>query len=79
MAATSLEDNAIFAGGTDWMIDFYTNVDVYNTSLTRTNPSGLSQNVASCVGASVGNYALIAGGLLSDLSPVATVEAYTIV
>ena len=63
-------DYALFAGG---FRDSNT-VDAYDTSLTRSTPTTLSVRREYLAGASVGNYALFAGG--EYISKLSTVDAY---
>ena len=53
----------------------FNNFKVYNDTVTRTTPTKLSQARYSLAGASVGDYALFAGGYSSP-SYYATVDAY---
>lgn len=71
LAAATVGNNALFAGGCDCMLlyyaygddcTFYDTVDVINQSLTRSRATNLSQARAQLAGASVGNYALFASG-----------------
>jgi hypothetical protein len=41
---------------------YFATVDAYNTSLTRSTPASLSTKRGVLAGASVGNYAVFAGG-----------------
>ena len=61
MAATSVGNYALFGGG--YTGSCVSTVDVYDTSLTHTNPSSALRNVAMNLAATtVGGYALFGGG-----------------
>ena len=67
MAAVTVGDYALFAGGypstdTEYTIDGIDDVDACDSSLTRTTAAALSVRVEGPVAATVGDYALIAGG-----------------
>ena len=51
-------------------------VDAYDSSLTRSTPTVLSASRSSLAGASVGNYALFAGGTRGSDTYMSTVDAY---
>ena len=65
----------MFAGG--GVVDYYysSTVDAYNTDLVRSTPTALSVGRVNLVGASVGDYALFAGGSGDD-GYSSTVDAY---
>ena len=63
----------MFAGGFGGS-GYPSTVDAYNTSLTRSTSTVLSQARSYLAGASVGEYALFAGGF--DGSTSSTVDAY---
>ena len=68
IGATTVGNYALFAGGFDNHTDIYSalsNVDAYNTSLTRSKPTALSVARVYCGITTVGNYALIAGGSIT--------------
>lgn len=75
---------ALFAGGTPGSggllaIAPVNTVDAYNASLTRSIPTAMSVARDSFAGASVGNYALFAGGgryIDGDFEEITTVNAY---
>ena len=80
LAATSVGDYALFGGGS---FDNYVSgrqsfdtVDAYNTSLTRSTPTALSQARDDLAATSVGNYALFGGGWAGSGS--STVDAYNL-
>jgi len=80
LEATSVGNYALFAGGTytnsTGSTRYYSNVvDSYNTSLTRDTPAALSSGRYDLAAASVGNYALFAGGATSS-SKSSKVDAY---
>ena len=67
LAATSVGNYAMFGGG--WYYNKVQNkyiyldtVDAYNSSLSKSNPTILSQSRQDLAAASVGNYALFGGG-----------------
>jgi len=53
-------------------------VDAYDTSLVHSTPTGLSVARYELAGASVGNYALFAGGLQYGMGDQNAVDAYTL-
>ena len=55
----------LFAGGEDIYGGYRDTVDAYNASLVRSRPAALSVGRRELAGASVGNYALFAGGRVS--------------
>ncbi len=77
LAATSVGDYALFAGGhiQDSSSTNYSTVDAYSTSLTRSTSTALSSTKYCLAGANVGNYALFAGGFISG-TIYSTVDAY---
>jgi hypothetical protein len=81
LAATSIGDYALFGGGYGGSYSdpssYYTNVDAYNESLTRSLPTGLSEGRNALAAASNSNYALFGGGINSDHSSRTTVDAYS--
>lgn len=73
LAATTVGDYALFGGGVTYVEDeyaeyeddtYYTTVDAFNTSLTRSNPTGLNEGRNLLAATSVGNYAIFGGGNL---------------
>ena len=70
LSATTVGNYALFAGGTEYTEyededDYYrSDVDAYNSSLTKVAVSNLSDEVHSPAATTVGNYALIGGGQL---------------
>lgn len=83
LAASTVGNYALFAGGFYKYINSATasvrdGVDAFNISLTRSIPSPLSIGRYNLAGANVGNYALFAGGLDTNLDSVTTVDAYNI-
>lgn len=81
MAAVTVGDYALFAGGyssTDTQTNYEEtdDVDACDSSLTRTTAAARSVKVTDSVAATVGDYALFAGGSLhSGYSD--TVDVYT--
>ena len=65
IGTASIGDYAIFAGGTATNEPAYSNVDAYNSSLTRTQKT-LSVARFYIQGASVGNYAIFSAGYTDD-------------
>ena len=76
ISATTVGNYALFGGGKEDSAYFST-VDAYDTSLTRTTPTALSVARGSSAATTVGNYALFGGGYGSG-SPghLSTVDAY---
>ena len=68
----------MFAGGFTYSSGdrLYSTVDAYNTSLTRSTPAALSTARDLLAGASVGEYALFAGGYNGNSIYSSTVDAY---
>ena len=62
LAAASVGDYAIFAGGSNSGGGRLSSAYAYSTSLTKSTPSSLSSSRTNLSAASVGNYALFAGG-----------------
>lgn len=85
MAAVTVGDYALFAGGQPSTDTEYTpgatdDVDACDSSLTRTTAAALSVSVIHSVAATVGDYALIAGGYINRVSNAGysdTVDVYT--
>ena len=74
VSATTVGNYALFGGGND-SSKYFTTVDAYNTSLTRSTPTALSRGRTNIEATTVGNYALFGGG--SDSSNYfTTVDAY---
>ena len=57
---------ALFGGGESGSSVYYSVVDAYNTSLTRTTPTALSQARRLLAATTVGNYALFGGGEIAS-------------
>ena len=74
LAATTVGNYAIFGGGVG-NTQRVSTVDAYDTSLTRTIPTGLSQSRYALAATTVGNYALFGGGEASS-TPISKVDAY---
>ena len=55
----------MFAGGYK-SSTYYSTVDAYNTSLTRSTPTELSNNISEPPSTTIGNYALFATSKISD-------------
>ena len=76
LAATTVGDYALFAGGDNPAQlnnkTYYSTVDAYDKSLTRSTPTALSRARANLTATTVGDYALFGGGVdsSSSLSPV---------
>ena len=75
LAATTIGDYALFGGGYDISGRYVSNVDAYDTSLTRTTPTSLSTGRRNLAATTVGNYALFGGGFTSGTA-VTNVDAY---
>lgn len=83
LAATSVGEYAIFAGGAEDGgkqngSDGSAVVDVYDTSLTRSVATSLSVGRRDLFAASIGDYALFAGGYDADGSYSTVVDAYKV-
>lgn len=83
LAATSVGEYAIFAGGAEDGgqqdgSDGSAVVDVYDTSLTRSVATSLSVGRRNLFAASIGDYALFAGGYDADGSYSTVVDAYKV-
>ena len=85
MRAATVGKYALFAGGyiskSSFGYSVSSSVDAYNTSLTKSTPTELSCKRCGHAAASVGGYALFAGGALSHNflgygKPVSSVDAY---
>ena len=61
-AAECINNYAIFAGGENGNSTYYNNVDIFNTSLTRSNGAALSTNKGAMASAHTSNYAMFGGG-----------------
>ena len=85
MVAVTVGDYALFAGGyssTDTQTNYEDtdDVDACDSSLTRTTAAALSVKVSHLVAATVGDYALFAGGYMNRTSNSGysdTVDVYT--
>ena len=75
LAATTLGDYAIFAGGYD-NSDVSNRVDIYDSSLTRLNYNYLTVARSYLAATTVGNYALFGGGNVNGYTKV--VDAFTL-
>lgn len=62
LAATTINDKALFGGGVSGVSNYSANVDSYNTSLVRTTLSPLYYARGELTAASNGDYAIFAGG-----------------
>ena len=71
LAATTVGNYALFGGGS-----YKSDVDAYNTSLTRSTASALNLAISDIAATTVGNYALFGGGLKSSGLKSETVTAY---
>lgn len=80
LAATTVGDYALFGGGYSYSSGvgayYYATVDAYNTSLTRSTPTELSQARSYLAATSVGNYALFGGGYDENYVSSSTVDVY---
>ena len=66
LAATTVGNYALFGGGSD-SYNYYSNVDSYNSTLTKGTPSSLSGTRTELAATTVGNYALFGGGNVTNL------------
>lgn len=62
LAATTIGDYALFAGGMKSDSTAVDTVDAFNSSLTRTTPSALTEPKRGLAATTAGDYALFAGG-----------------
>ena len=63
LAAASVGDYALFAGRDEGFITYSPSaIDAYDTSLTKSSPTGWSAERKDCGAASIGDHALFAGG-----------------
>lgn len=81
LAAASVGDYALFAGGGLKVLSSSSQgrsavVDAYNTNLTHSTPTALSEARGYLAAATVGGYALFGGGYKIDTYPSAAVDAY---
>ena len=76
LAGATVGNYALFAGGYNGGT-IYATVDVYDSSLVRTNPTGLSVARHSLESATIGNYTLFAGGF-SNSRYSSVVDVYTV-
>lgn len=74
MGSASLDGFAIFAGGAQ--VSLSSTVDVYDSTLMRSTPAGISTARRNIAGATAGNYALFAGGDINGASE--KVDVYTV-
>ena len=65
-------------GGGEGNNSYFSTVDAYDTSLTRSTPTALSVARSSLAAASVGNYALFGGGYNRSSGNSSTVDAYIV-
>ena len=76
LAATTVGNHALFGGGTKYGTTIFSDVDVYDTSLTMTKlANGLSTTRYVLSATSTGSYALFAGGVASSVYS-AVVDCY---
>ena len=73
LVATTVGNYALFGGG--YYPDYFSTVDAYDTSLTRTTPTALSVARDYLAATTVGNYALFGGGY-NGTDRFSTVDAY---
>lgn len=76
LAAANIGNYALFGGGYDTSGTYVSNVDAYDTSLTRTTPTSLSTGRADLGATAVGDYALFGGGFTSGTAVTNVVNAY---
>ena len=76
LAATTIGDYALFGGGYDTSGRYVSNVDAYDTSLTRTTPTSLSTGRHYLAATSIGDYALFGGGFTNGTAVTNVVNAY---
>lgn len=72
-------DYLLFAGGSEYVSNTtVARVDVYDSNLTRTTASNLSEAKHDLMSASLGTYAVFAGGENSSSRTVSTIDAYDV-
>lgn len=82
-AAAHTPKYAIFAGGvgktrSSGSVGRLMSVDAFNSSLTRSNPTGLATERSGIAATNIGDYAIFAGGYLdSSHNALTTVDAYS--
>ena len=76
LAATSVGDFTLFAGGKTGSRDFASTVDIYNASLTKSAVKALSAARYNLAATSTGSYALFAGGNPTASTYSNVVDAY---
>ena len=77
LSATTVGNYALFGGGSEGLSgSYYSTVDAYDTSLTRTNPTELSSIRRFLSATTVGNYALFGGGDSLNNNAFSTVDVY---
>ena len=80
LKATTVGNYALFGGGYSYSSGvgnyYYATVDAYDTSLTRTTPTELSQARSYLAATRVGNYALFGGGYDENYVSSSTVDVY---
>lgn len=74
-ASAATTDKVFFAGGFDGS-SYRTDVDMVDTNLTRTTVTSLTYGTIYFNGASVGNYAIVAGGNASPSGPTNAMYHY---
>lgn len=77
LAATTLGDYALFAGG-ETSSSYSAVVDAYDPSLVRTIPTPLNMTKQSLSATTIGDYALFGGGYLPSYNVTSEVEAYVL-
>lgn len=78
LTATAFGDYAVFAGGS-YGDNVYTNIDTYDTSLTRESKISLSLGRHNLASVTIGDYALFGGGdILNSLSSAYATNAVDI-
>lgn len=75
LAATSIGDYGVFAGGEENNSNYAVAVDAYNSNLTRFAPYNLAEGKTALTATSIGNYALFGGGKM-PWGASGSVEAY---
>lgn len=79
-AATTVGNYVIFGGGRSARTDgnFYSTVEIYNTSFTKVSSSGRSLSVERCslAAATNGSYAIFAGGFNENINTVNNADVY---
>lgn len=79
LASASVGNYALFAGGSDYYVDYYYKiVDAYDSQFTHTLPDALCTTKYDLTGGNIGNYALIVGGATKPAGAKKTISTSTV-